>query len=119
MSLRLYFVPRTRSLRPRWLLEELGVPYELVRLESADTKTPEYLAVHPLGRVPALVDDGVALFESAALYLHLADKYGEGKMAPAPGTIERGLYYQWILFASASLEPHLSRISALRGSDGD
>ena len=119
MPLKLYYVPRTRSSRPRWILEELGVPYEIIRMEAADTKRPEYLAVHPLGRVPALVEDGVTLFESAALCLHLADKYGEGKLAPAPGTAERALYYQWILFAMASVEPHLSRFLKLRMSDGD
>jgi glutathione S-transferase len=119
MSLTLYYVPRTRSLRPRWLLEELGVPYEIVRMETADTKSPEYRGVHPLGRVPALVEDGVTLFESAALCLHLADKYGEGKLAPTPGSAERALYYQWILFAAASVEPHLSRFMLLRMSDGE
>lgn len=119
MSLTLYFVPRTRSSRPRWILEELGVPYEIVRMEAADTKKPEYLSVHPLGRVPALVEDGVTLFESAALCLHLADKYGDGKLAPPPGTSERALYYQWIFFAMASVEPYLSRFLSLRVSDGD
>jgi glutathione S-transferase len=119
MSLTLYYVPRTRSSRPRWLLEELSVPYELIRLEATDTKKPEYLAVHPLGKVPALVDDGVTLFESGALCMHLADKYGEGKLTPAPGTAERGLYYQWILFAMASIEPHLSRFNEVRQSDSD
>jgi glutathione S-transferase len=118
MSLTLYYVPRTRSSRPRWILEELGVPYELVRLETSDIKKPEYLAVHPLGKVPALVDEGVTLFESAALCLHLADKYGEGKLAPVPGSIERALYYQWILFGMATIEPHLSRFNELRKSDG-
>jgi glutathione S-transferase len=118
MSLTLYYVPKTRSSRPRWILEELGVPYEIVRLEAADTKTPEYLAVHPLGKVPALVEDGVTLFESAALCLHLADRYGDGKLAPSPGTAERALYYQWILFAMASVEPHLSRFMSLRMSEG-
>jgi glutathione S-transferase len=120
MSLTLYYVPKTRSSRPRWILEEIGVPYELVRLEPADTKKAVYLAVHPLGKVPALVDDGVTLFESAALCLYLADKYGDGKLSPAPGTSERGLYYQWILFAMASIEPHLSRFNELRAaSNGD
>src|SRR5919106_3462416 len=119
MSLKLYYVPRTRSLRPRWLLEELGVPYEIARMETADTKSAEYRAIHPLGKVPALVEDGETLIESVALCLHLADKYGEGKLAPPPATIERALYYQWILFAAASVEPHLSRFMLLRMSDGE
>ena len=106
-------------MRPRWLLEELGVPYDIVRMERADTKSPEYRAIHPLGKVPALVEDGVTLIESAALCLHLADKYGGGMLAPAPGSSERALYYQWILFAAASVEPHLSRFMLLRTAEGD
>src|SRR5947207_15156799 len=100
--LKLFYVPQTRSFRPRWLLEELGVPYELVKMTAAQTKTPEYLAVHPLGKVPALQDDGVTIFESAAIIAHLADKFG---LAPKAGTAQRGLYYQWIIFAMATLEP--------------
>lgn len=119
MSLKLYYVPMTRSMRPRWLLEELGVPYEIVRMERTETKSPDYRTIHPLGKVPALVDDGVTLFESAALCLHLADRYGDGKLAPTPGSTERALYYQWVLFAAASVEPHLSRLMLLRMSDGE
>ena len=54
--MKLYFVPSTRSTRPRWLLEELGVPYELVPLDRAQTKSPEHLARHPLGHVPVIED---------------------------------------------------------------
>ena len=77
--MKLYFAPRTRATRARWLLEELGVPYELVKLDLArqENTTPAYLAVHPLGEVPALVDGEVTLLESLAICLHLADRYGE------------------------------------------
>lgn len=120
MALTLYFVPRTRSTRPRWLLEEAGATYELVRLDAAkgETRTPEYLAIHPLGKVPALVDDGVPFFESAALVMHLADKFSDKGLAPKPGTDERGHYYQWILFCMASVEPHLGRLMKLKGETG-
>jgi glutathione S-transferase len=66
--MKLYFAPRTRAIRPRWLLEELGVPYELVKLDLTrqENNTPEYLAVNPLGEVPALVDGEVTLLESLA-----------------------------------------------------
>lgn len=105
--LKLYYVPRTRSTRPRWLLEELGAPYEMVRLDPAkkENRTPEYLAIHPLGQVPALVDGDTKIFESAAICMYLADKFPEKRLAPAVGTKERGEYYQWMVFAMAELEP--------------
>jgi glutathione S-transferase len=107
--MKLYFVPRTRATRSRWLLEELGVPYELVKLDPSkqENKTPAYLAVHPLGDVPALVDGDVTLFESSAICLYLADRFPEKHLAPPPGSTERGYYYQWMLFAEGSIEPVL------------
>jgi glutathione S-transferase len=105
--LTLYYFPQTRATRPRWLLEELGVPYELkrVNLAAGEHKKPEYLKINPNGAVPALVDDGLALFESAAICQYLADKFPEKKMAPPVGTPARGLYYQWMHYAMAGLEP--------------
>jgi len=102
--MKLYFAPRTRATRPRWLLEELGVPYELVRVEPGNP-APELRTPHPFGEVPVLVDGAVTLFESAAICLYLADRYPEKQLAPASGTPERGAYYQWLLFAERTLEP--------------
>ncbi|WP_163998751.1 glutathione S-transferase family protein [Pyxidicoccus caerfyrddinensis] len=105
--MKLYFAPRTRAVRPRWLMEELGVPYELVRLDLTrqENNTPEYLALHPLGEVPALVDGEVTLLESLAICLHLADRFPEKQLAPPMGSAERGSYYQWMAFAEVSLDP--------------
>jgi glutathione S-transferase len=105
--MKLYFAPRTRSARPRWLLEELEVPYDLVRLDLSkqENRTPDYLAVSPLGELPALVDGDLTLLEPVAIYLHLADRFPEKKLAPPPGSAERGAYYQWLLFAEATLAP--------------
>ena len=105
--MKLYFAPRTRATRPRWLLEELEVPYELVRLDLAKSehRSAEFLALNPLGEVPVLVDDEVILFESSAICLHLADRYPERRLAPPPGSPERGDYLQWLLFAEVTLEP--------------
>lgn len=105
--MKLYFAPRTRATRARWLLEELGVPYELVKLDLArqENTTPAYLAVHPLGEVPALVDGDVTLLESLAICLHLADRFPEKHLAPPVGSAERGPYYQWLAFTEVSLEP--------------
>jgi glutathione S-transferase len=106
-SLKLYFAPRTRASRPRWLLEELGVPYELVTLDFAkgEQKLPEYLAIHPFGAVPALVDGDMTMIESAAICLYLADKFLDKGLAPAFGSAARGPYYQWMTYAMATLEP--------------
>lgn len=112
--IKLYFAPRTRSTRPRWVLEELGVPYELVRLDlsKGEHKAPEYLAVHPLGLVPALVDGDVKVIESAAICAYLADRFPEHGLAPAPSSPDRGAYLQWLFFAVATVEPTLPRYQA-------
>jgi glutathione S-transferase len=107
--MKLYFAPNTRSVRPRWLLEELEVPYVLERVDLAkgEHKSLDYMKIHPHGAVPSLVDGSLAMFESAAIVMYLADKYPEKGLAPAPGTPERGQYYQWILYAMATVEPPL------------
>jgi glutathione S-transferase len=104
--MKLYYVPMTRANRPRWLLEELGVPYELARLDpkKGETRTPGYLRINPVGKVPALVDGEVTMFESAAICAYLADKFPEKKLAPAVGTKERALWYQWLFFGMTTLE---------------
>ncbi|ATB33586.1 glutathione S-transferase family protein [Melittangium boletus] len=105
--MKLYFAPRTRATRARWLLEELEVPYELVKLDVAkqETTTPAHLALHPLGEVPVLVDGATVLFESLAICLCLADRFPEKQLAPPLDSAERGPYLQWIVFAEVTLEP--------------
>jgi glutathione S-transferase len=104
---KLYYFNPGRAIRPRWVLEEIGAPYELVRVDLAagEQKRPEYLAINPTGTVPALVDGDLKLFESAAICQYLADKYPGRRLAPPLGTPARGLYYQWIHFAMSSLDP--------------
>jgi len=110
--MKLYYAPQTRAGRPRWLLEELGVPYEIVPVDLAqgEHKKPEYMKIHPHGAVPALADGDLVLFESAAICMYLADKYPEKKLAPAVGTPARGLYYQWMIYTMATLEPPVVQI---------
>jgi len=105
--MKLYHSPQSRSVRPRWLLEEVGAPYELVTMElrGAAMKSPEYLKIHPHGAVPALVDGEVTMFESAAICLYLADKFPEKHLAPPVGTPARARYYQWIIYTMATFEP--------------
>jgi glutathione S-transferase len=112
--MKLYYVPRTRATRPRWVLEELGVPYDLVRLDpaKAETRNAEHLGRHPLGHVPVLEDRGQFVFESGAICMHLADLFPEKRLLPPPGSVERGLAYQWVLYAMTEMEPPLVALSA-------
>jgi len=112
--MKLYYVPKTRASRPRWVLEELGVPHEIVRLDpaKAETRSAEHLERHPLGHVPVLEDRGQAIFESGAICMHLADLFPEKRLLPPPGSVERGLAYQWVLFSMTEMEPPLIALSA-------
>jgi glutathione S-transferase len=106
--LTLYHSPQSRSIRPRWLREELGVPHEVkvLSLQALDQKKPEYLKLNPNGTVPTLVDGDLVVFESGAICQYLADKFPDKKLAPPPGgTPERAKYYQWIPYAMSGLEP--------------
>jgi len=111
--IKLYHSPRTRSVRIYWLLEELGVPYELhtVAFTPETLKSPEYLEVNPLGKVPSIQDDGLTMFESGAIVEYVLEKYGHGRLAPKPGTPERGRYLQWLHFGEATVLPPLSDIA--------
>ena len=107
-----YHAPRSRSSRVVWLLEELGVEYETSPLQfPAGLRTDEYLKVNPCGRVPALRENGVTLFESGAICEYLLEKYGAGRLAPALGSPERPVYLQWFHFAEGTLMPPLSAIA--------
>ena len=99
-------------MRPRWLLEEIGAPYELVTLDFSknEHKTAAYLKIHPHGAVPALVDGELTMFESAAICTYLADKFPEKHLAPPLGTPARGLYYQWMHYSMATLEPPVIQV---------
>jgi len=105
--MKLYFAPRTRAVRARWILEELEVPYELVKLDFSmkENRTPAYLALHPFGDAPVLMDGEVTLFESSAICLYLADRFLEKRLAPPLESPDRGPYLQWLLFAEIQLDP--------------
>jgi glutathione S-transferase len=111
--MKLYHQPRTRSSRVRWLLAELGVSCDVqpVDVFAGDGRKPDYQqAVHPHGFVPALEDDGVVLIESAAICMYLADRYGDGRLAPKVGSVERGKYYEWMVYVPATADPCLETI---------
>ena len=110
--MKLYEAAKTRSARCRWVLQELGVPFEAVniQLSQGEHKTPEFLRLNPYGRVPVLVDDDLVMSESIAICLYLADKYTARGLIPTPGTPERALHDQWLLFCATELEQPLWQI---------
>jgi glutathione S-transferase len=109
-----------RPPRVRWALEEAGVPYDYVVMDSEAASSEEHARRHPLGRVPALETDDGTLFESAALCLHIADLHPQAELIPASGTQERGEVYQWAFFAMTEVETAMVRAYlARRGSDAE
>jgi len=100
----LYFAPRTRSVRVRWLLEELGVPYELRRV-TFNVPKQTFDQDTPLGKLPVLEDGAVTICESGAIVEYLVERYGNGRLAPPIGSPLRGPYLQWIHFAETAFAP--------------
>lgn len=100
----------SRSQRILWLLEELEVPYEVVRYQR-DAKTmlapPSLLAIHPLGKSPVITDDEITVAESGAIVEYLVDRYGKGRLIPPSGSPERLRYSYWLHYAEGSLMPPL------------
>jgi glutathione S-transferase len=110
---KVYFAPNTRSLRVLWTLEELGVPYEAVRVQfPARQRQPEYLDINPAGSIPAMVDGAVTLTESLAICEYLSAKHG-GDLAVGSDEAGRAEYMQWLLFGEASLTPPLGTLARL------
>ena len=112
--MKLYHFKNARSTRVRWLLEELGVAHEIVPVDLAagEQRSPDHLKRHPHGAIPVLVVGTSTLIESAAIVLHLADTHHEKKLAPRVGSAERAKYYQFILYAAATVDPALATIFA-------
>lgn len=102
-----YTNPQSRGNIVHWMLEETGCPYTLKVLEYGPTlKAPEYLAVNPMGKVPAIQHGGTIVTEAAAICAYLADAFPEAGLAPEPK--HRGEYYRWLFFTAACLEPAAS-----------
>ena len=105
--LTLYYAPQTRATGVRILLEELGADYDLhvMNIRRAEQRTPDFLAINPLGKVPTIVHDGAVVTEQAAIYQYLADAFPERGVAPAIGDGLRGPYLRWLAFYGSSFEP--------------
>lgn len=99
--IRLHHVPGSRSFRILWLLEELGLDYEIrpYRLDDGSTRAPDFLSLSPAGRVPVLEIDGQAIFESGAILQLLLERHPEAGLAPAPGGAERARFLEWLHFS--------------------
>lgn len=118
--MRLFWCEKTRAQRVAWMMEELGQPYERVRIDIRDEASKnddDFRAASPMGKVPALEDGPVKLWDSGAICLYLADKYpGAGLTVPVNDP-QRGAFLQWIMFTNAVIEPAMGEKFA--GSDPD
>jgi len=105
----LHYDPGTAAMVPHILLEELGVPYRRVRVDRAanEHKGAAYLALNPNGLIPVLVEDDLVLYETAAIVLHLCDRYPEATLAPALGSSERAHFYKWLVWLTNTLQATL------------
>lgn len=110
----LYHRPFTRSSAIRWLLEEIGQPYEvrLVDIYKGEGKTGELSKHNPSGKVPTLVHEGAVITESVAISLYLADRFPAARLAPAADAPERGPYLRWHVYRAAVIEPHFMLTAA-------
>jgi len=102
-----YYNPMSRARIVHWMLEEVGTPYkmELISFEKGEHKQAAFLAVNPMGKLPALVHRGVVVTEAAAICAYLADAFPAAGLAPALTSPERGTYYRWMFFAAGCFEP--------------
>src|SRR5512146_1582549 len=106
-DLTLYHASPSRSSIVLWMLEELGQPYDikLIKLSDGDNMKPDYLALNPMGKVPALVHKGTAISEVAAICTYLADEFPQAKLNVPVGTPRRGVYLKWLFFGPGCFEP--------------
>ena len=104
-SLTFYTNPMSRGRIVRWMLEEVGQPYETMLLDYGTTmKAPEYLAVNPMGKVPAIRHGDTVVTEGAAICAYLADAFPDAGLAPPAGNERRAPYYRWMFFAAGPVE---------------
>lgn len=111
--MKIYYAPNTRAVRIVWLFKELGLPYALESFALGERKmrAPEYLAVHPLGRVPALEDDdGTRIYESGAIVQYVLARYGAGRLVPEVSSCEFAPYLQWLHYAEGMIMPPVNTV---------
>jgi glutathione S-transferase len=108
--MKIYYAPNTRAVRAVWLFEELGLPYDLVSFKLGDRamREADYLKVHPMGRVPALEDGDVTIFESGAITQYVLAKHAPGKLVPEVNSSAFADYLQWLHYAEGMLMPQVN-----------
>ena len=104
--IKLFYRPSSANLAPHFLLQELGIPYELVLVDRATQaqQEPAYLALNPTGRIPVFVDGDLVVFETAAIVMHLVDTHPQAMLAPPVGSPERSIFYQWLMYLTNTLQ---------------
>jgi len=105
----LFYSPGNANLAPHFILEELGIDFQLKLLDRSvkEHKSPDYMRLNPFGRIPTLVDGDFVLFESAAICLHLVDSHADCGLAPALGTRDRAHFYKWLVFLTNTIQPDI------------
>jgi len=102
-----YTSPQSRGLTTHWMLEEIGCPYRMeVKAYGPEMKSPDYLAINPMGKVPAIKHGDTVVTETGAILCYLADAFPAAKLAPPAGG--RGAYYRWLFFVAGCAEPAMS-----------
>src|SRR4030081_3803365 len=111
--MKLYWSPRSRSFSTLWLMEEIGQPYErvLTDISKGEQKAPDYLAINPMGKVPALRDGDATLAEAAAICAYVAERYPQANLAPPLGDPLRAKYLYWLFFAPSCIEPAMVQLA--------
>jgi glutathione S-transferase len=111
--MQLYWSPRSRSFSALWLMEETGQPYEqvLTDISTGAQKAPDYLAVNPMGKVPALKDGEATLAEAAAICAYVAERYPDAKLSPPLGDPLRAKFLYWLFFSPGCIEPAMVQIA--------
>ena len=109
-ALTLYHATRSRSAIALWMLEEVGAPYDikLLKLSEGDNLKPDYLAINPMGKVPALKHGDAVVTEAAAICTYLADEFPANKLNVPVGTPRRGVYLKWLFFGPSVIEPAMT-----------
>ena len=104
-----YHNPQSRSQMAHWMLEEAGAAYRIVPIDFAkgEHKTPSFLAINPMGKLPTIVHRGTVVTETAAIIAYIADAFPAARLAPPPGDPARGAYYRWLFFGAGCFEPAL------------
>ena len=105
-----YHNPQSRAAIVHWMLEEAGAEYEIrpIDLQKGEHKSPEFLALNPMGKLPTIVIGDTVITETPAIIAWLADAYPKAALAPPPGSRERGTYYRWLFFGGSCIEPAMT-----------